>query len=157
MRPHVGLCRIKWCGLKWIRYWMKGYWAGGQWTLLLRQAKSSHHCSWLSSEKPNNFSTRPRLFPGIVSRRLWLIYYVNNNQLKWVALSLFSVRCSSGCLATQFFLCTERLARQSWWQQAADIDSCKCTDNNFEHFHSQHPYLADASVKTVLCKKEKVL
>ena len=47
------------------------------------------HCSWLSSEKPNNFSTRPRLFPGIVSRRLWLIYYVNNNQLKWVALSLF--------------------------------------------------------------------
>ena len=70
MRPHVGLCRIKWCGLKWIRYWMKGYWGGGQWTLLLRQAESSHHCSWLSSEKPNNFSTRPRLFPGIVSRRL---------------------------------------------------------------------------------------
>ena len=82
---------------------------------------------------------------------------VPSNQLKWVDLSLFSVRGSSWCLATQFFLCTERLARQSWWQQAADIDSCKCTDNNFEHSHSQHPYLADASVETVLCKREKVL
>ena len=65
MRPHVGLCRIKWCGLKWIRYWMKGYWGGGQWTLLLRQAESSHHCSWLSSEKPNNFLQDQGCFLGL--------------------------------------------------------------------------------------------